>query len=132
MGIDVAILDDLPTALRVLGLIAEGRSYDQICLEMEISYIELFGAVRCALNHLQVTETADVSKTSETPIGRSRRKHPRAYEPWSLEEDARLRILWNDGESVRSIAHLFGRQEGAIRSRLDKLGIVRRGTSTDV
>ena len=38
-------------------------------------------------------------------------------------EEQRLRELVASGESVKSIANLMGRKVGAIRSRMDKLGL---------
>ena len=46
-----------------------------------------------------------------------------AYKSWSDEEEDRLRQLVANGESVKSIAELMGRQVGAIRSRMGKLGL---------
>lgn len=56
-----------------------------------------------------------------------RQKHPRAYEPWSSEEDERLTSRYNEGFSVPELARVFQRQEGAIRSRLQKLGLAVQG-----
>ena len=50
-----------------------------------------------------------------------RRKHPKAYQKWTPDEDKRLKEGFN--ASVSKLAKLFQRQEGAIRSRLTKLGI---------
>jgi hypothetical protein len=45
----------------------------------------------------------------------------RAYEPWTETEDARLRLAYEQGQSVRSVAAMLGRQERDIESRLRKL-----------
>ena len=52
-----------------------------------------------------------------------RQSHPRAYEPWTSEEDERLREMQSEGLGVSELARDFGRQPGAIRSRLNKLDI---------
>lgn len=52
-----------------------------------------------------------------------RQSHPRAYEPWTSEEDERLKEMQSEGVSVSELARDFGRQPGAIRSRLNKLDI---------
>lgn len=52
-----------------------------------------------------------------------RREHPRAYESWTEEEEARLRKERAQGKTVEDLAKLFQRQPGAIRSRLTKLGL---------
>ena len=53
-----------------------------------------------------------------------RETHPRAYEPWSADEDATLRFLFSRGHSIKALADLHGRRPGAIRSRLLKLELV--------
>ncbi len=50
-----------------------------------------------------------------------RRVHPRAYEKWTDEEEARLAKLRNAGKSKQEIARDLQRQPGAISSRLRKL-----------
>lgn len=53
-----------------------------------------------------------------------RTRHPRAYEPWSEEEEARLRARHAGGVPVAELAAEFGRQPSAIRGRLVRLGRV--------
>jgi len=51
----------------------------------------------------------------------TRNIYPRAYETWTVEEDRELLGLFQDGYPVDELAQHFGRQPGAIRSRLYKL-----------
>ena len=60
---------------------------------------------------------------SNENIGELRKTVKNAYKPWSDVEEQRLRQLVASGETVRSIADIMGRQVGAIRSRMDKLGL---------
>ena len=77
-------------------------------------------------------------RTASTPIGRRRvparpksdherrlaelrEKHPRAYQPWNDEEDARLLQLVAEGADVKDIATALERQRTAITSRIEKL-----------
>jgi ATP-dependent exoDNAse (exonuclease V) alpha subunit len=53
-----------------------------------------------------------------------RAKHPNAYRSWSKEEDSNLKERFLSQESQKSIAKEFGRQRGAIRARLIKLGLI--------
>jgi hypothetical protein len=48
----------------------------------------------------------------------------RAGEKWSASEDAELAERYKRGESVKAIAAAFSRQEGGVRSRLAKLGLI--------
>ena len=56
-----------------------------------------------------------------------RREHARAYEKWSVAEDEELHRKHAMGSNVPELAEHFGRQPGAIRSRLKKLGLARAG-----
>jgi ATP-dependent DNA helicase PIF1 len=57
-------------------------------------------------------------------LAKQRQKYPNAYEPWEEEDDIRLRALFEDDGKISAIARSFGRQPGAIRSRLKKLGLI--------
>ncbi len=47
--------------------------------------------------------------------------HLNAYSPWEKEEELMLLKHYGDGKKTKEIAHLLGRQPGAIRSRLKKI-----------
>jgi ATP-dependent DNA helicase PIF1 len=47
-----------------------------------------------------------------------------AYKRWTAEEDAGISARYRRGESVKAIAAAAGRQEGGVRSRLVKLGLI--------
>ena len=75
----------------------------------------------------QPAEASDEPKPSKAdrPEGLKelRKRYPNAYEPWSAEDDNELRRLHGDGWTVSDLVRRFGRQPGAIRSRLGKLGL---------
>jgi ATP-dependent DNA helicase PIF1 len=52
-----------------------------------------------------------------------REKYPNAYRPWQQNEDEILTESWRGKATTKSLAELLGRQPGAIRSRLRKLGL---------
>lgn len=52
-----------------------------------------------------------------------RERYPRAYEPWTPEEDEELAELYSQGMARRELAMQFERQPGAISSRVRKLGL---------
>lgn len=56
-------------------------------------------------------------------MAKAREKHPRAYEPWTKEEEARLVELYGSGYRPAAIGAILGRQASAVRSRLQRLGI---------
>nr|AQS31104.1 hypothetical protein [uncultured bacterium] len=47
----------------------------------------------------------------------------KSYEPWDETEDDMLRLRFQEGIPIKDIAKLHARTIGAIRSRLDKLGV---------
>ncbi|MES2203430.1 MAG: PIF1 family DEAD/DEAH box helicase [Patescibacteria group bacterium] len=57
-------------------------------------------------------------------LAKMREKHPNAYRPWSKEDDARLTELFRESKKVSELVKEFGRQRGAIHSRLVRLGLV--------
>jgi predicted Holliday junction resolvase-like endonuclease len=50
--------------------------------------------------------------------------HLRAYEPWSKDEEDRLRQLYKQGTTINDLVNEFQRKPGGIRSRLKKLGLL--------
>lgn len=56
-------------------------------------------------------------------LAQIKERYPRAYEPWTPEEEASLRKQHAEGHSMAQIAAAFQRQSSAIRSRLQRLGL---------
>jgi hypothetical protein len=50
-----------------------------------------------------------------------RETHGQAYLPWTAEDDNKLEILFCEGKKTKELAQIFGRKEGAINSRINKL-----------
>ena len=50
-----------------------------------------------------------------------RMEYQEAYQPWTPERDAELRMMYKEGVNTRDLAKHFGRTKGAIRSRIKKL-----------
>ena len=75
----------------------------------------------------QVSVDLKLTENRTTPyqerLKRIRSKHPRAYEPWTAEEEHKLRIMLVEGVPVKEIARILKRQPGAIRSRIRKLDL---------
>jgi hypothetical protein len=66
-------------------------------------------------------KNADRPKTQNEKI---RQKYPRAYVKWSQEEDENLKKEYASCQQIGELAQRFQRQPGAIRSRLQKLGLI--------
>lgn len=52
-----------------------------------------------------------------------KRLHANAYAKWTPEDDEQLKVLYRNGTSIQELTKLFGRNEGAIYSRISKLGL---------
>ena len=93
--------------------------------DMTPQQIERFGAEIVAVVSRYLDEAPssadDTRSDHERRLAELREKHPRAYEPWSDEEDARLMQLVDAGTDVKEIATTLERQRTAITSRIEKL-----------
>lgn len=49
--------------------------------------------------------------------------HHNAYSKWTTDDDDQLKILYEEGVYIQDICSILGRNEGAIRSRISKLGL---------
>jgi hypothetical protein len=106
---------------RILESIAEGHSFEQILsANRELTYHAIFQAAAEALECLEHPEPGKAYSVDEI-----RKKSPRAYEKWSIEEDAELAELHRSGMITKDIATRFQRQPSAIRSRVLKLDLVK-------
>jgi len=54
-----------------------------------------------------------------------RKNFAKAYVPWTIGDDKRLEKFWSDGKTVREMAKILERKEGAIHSRLRKIGLTK-------
>lgn len=70
---------------------------------------------------LPIPKTPSIGKRY---VAEQKSLHPNAYEKWTEEDDNRLELLYNQGESVEEIAKFLKRNIGAINSRLRKLNII--------
>ena len=73
-----------------------------------------------------VAETIKKMKEPDKPdkaftLENKRKDNPNAYMPWAEQDDNRLEVLYCEGKTVKELTDIFGRNAGAIRSRIDKL-----------
>jgi len=60
-----------------------------------------------------------------TQVAAARVRHPRAYEPWTREEDRALGDAARARAPVKELVRRFGRSYGAVGARLERLGLAR-------
>lgn len=54
-----------------------------------------------------------------------RKSHKFAYRPWTEMLDDELTVMYCEGKEIKDISKYFGRTEGAVRSRIEKLDLER-------
>lgn len=107
-------------SVTVLQLISEGHTYDQIlALQPDMTYLDIFDAAQEALEVVEAMPGIHQEKMAQI-----RRACPRAYEPWTDEEDAALARDVRSGLGHDEIAAKMQRQPSAIRSRMKKRNLV--------
>lgn len=61
------------------------------------------------------------SKEKNYTLDEKRKQFPNAYKTWSIEDDKLLVTLYDENRSIKELMSIFKRNEGAIRSRIQKL-----------
>lgn len=71
--------------------------------------------------------STDSTKTYDTEaisyMDQQKQLHHNAYAKWTNEDDEQLCTLVEEGVSIQELCRIFGRNEGAIRSRISKFGL---------
>lgn len=86
--------------------------------------MEIFN-IKDASTSIQVMQESrppiEVSSIPQNYIEKQRLTHPNAYAPWTEEDDQKLMSLFSSGYTKEQLMQYFGRNEGSIRSRVNKL-----------
>lgn len=102
----------------ILLLLSEGRTCEDILRERpDLTRDDIRAAAAEALR------IAEEGEPRADRVKRVRREHPHAFEPWTPIEDRMLVAEFHAGASIAALGRAFGRPPGAIRMRLQKLGI---------
>ena len=74
-------------------------------------------------NNKGVSELKGSKQTDDKAysVEKIRETHQRAYAPWTTEDDNKLELLFCEGKKVKELSEIFGRNVGAINSRIKKL-----------
>lgn len=56
-------------------------------------------------------------------VAEKRKTYPNAYQRWTNEEEEALKVAYGQGFNMKELVGKFGRNENAIQSRLEKLGL---------
>ena len=80
--------------VQIIRMIAEGRPYDQIVAAIGCSYLDIFRAA---------DEVLSYSDAPSPFLAEIRDRYPRAYEPWTNDEEMQCDQLAAAGESLEEI-----------------------------
>ncbi len=96
-------------------------------LKMHHDFIRSIGGVLKGENEEGDDIPQKKTKHTEQGVGaitRIREKYPNAYKSWTEEDDQKLTQYYSEGVTRPQLAKMFGRNGGAIRSRLVHLGLI--------
>lgn len=136
----IVIRDTETSVVDVLDMISKGLGYEQILSKKpELTLVDIMasaqfakelieGCVRTDNAVLVIDGTITIKASNGRIINLTdlRKQFPRAYEKWDAREDNQLTDMFKHGSSPADIAASLKRQPGAIRSRLEKLGLINR------
>ena len=88
-----------------------------------IDVIKEYAPTKEVLPFEEVATIAPVTEKSLSYMERQKQLHAKAYAPWTDEDDNWLKQLIKDGHPIKDIASFMERNNGAIKSRMKKLGI---------
>ena len=66
----------------------------------------------------------DFLKARTLSFNATRELYPNYLKPWTEKDDRDLMRMHEEGMSLKKLAHHFGRNEGAVRARVEKLLIL--------
>lgn len=66
----------------------------------------------------------DFLKARTLSFNATRELYPNYLKPWTEKDDQELMRMHAEGVTLKKLAHHFGRNEGAVRARIDKLLIL--------
>ena len=87
-------------------------------LEFEGWHHKLVAGVIIPANSAKPNDTERVSYMDQ-----QKQLHHNAYAKWTAEDDEQLCTLVEEGVSIQELSRIFERNDGAIRSRISKLGL---------
>jgi hypothetical protein len=81
-------------------------------------FTEIFQKTLVKFRELKV---AKQSANKAYSFEKIREVHKQAYLPWTREDDNNLKLLFCEGKQINELTQIFGRNSGAIYSRIKKL-----------
>lgn len=96
------------------------KSYGHSRVMIFEEYIKIFHeALKKAIEFI-----GQKNKSKTYNVEQIRQEYAKAYAKWTKDEDIRLRNEYTQGKTINELTLIFQREPGAIRSRLQKLGLL--------
>lgn len=112
----------------VVGLYKAKSGYNKVCLTKDlkdrINEVQMSSSLSSSFSdnsNNQVENKIQTEKSGNWIKEEAQKKHRNAYEPWSIEDDNKLKVQYCEGKSIKELAIIFKRSEGAIIARIEKL-----------
>ncbi|MFZ1694502.1 MAG: DUF3276 family protein [Flavobacteriales bacterium] len=124
--VDVQVGDNGEPYLKLSESIQTGERFEHSRILVDKQHAEdlveaMADAVRRLKAHALKKKTVVKEDDKAYSVEEIREKHPQAYARWTEEDDARLEQLYCEGRKRKELAVIFGREPGAITSRIKKL-----------
>ena len=126
MKVKFPIINGLETtSASVLELISFIQTIDH---NFDVSYLESLPT----LDYIEIKETIvfDEKKRTESlksySIADKRLENTNAYMKWTKDDDEKLEQLFCEGKSIKELCEIFERNNGAIKSRINKLELYQK------
>ena len=103
------------------------RFVDLICSHLGVERLSETPASTEILHSSDAIELPIEESNSDKELSymyKQKQLHANAYAPWSNEEESTLSFLYHQGKTVKELALILQRNEGSIRSRLRKIGLI--------
>jgi hypothetical protein len=71
-------------------------------------------------NEPEVEEEEKPASDWSDKLAKMREEYPNAYMPWEEDDDAKLKELFEKGQTLNKLTIKFGRHPGSIKKRLEK------------
>lgn len=96
----------------------------KLTLEVNDNHFEAFINFVTTIDYIDIIEAENLQEKGKAyDVNQIRKKYPNAYEPWTTEADKLLEINFCQGKSIDELSDIFGRNAGAIESRIQKLDL---------
>ncbi|MFN8236507.1 MAG: ATP-dependent helicase [Bacteroidia bacterium] len=119
-GNESSFLKEIPSAFTVRTTNVIKQVVDKVILcDSCFSQLEKLHVYCPYCGQKVVEEKAEKEKAYS--VDEIRKAHNQAYQPWTIEDDQRLELLFCEGKNIKELSQIFGRNEGAINSRIKKL-----------